>query len=62
MGCHFDFVCVYSQQKLIHRLDVSVAIGFRSRSEKTLNKTVLREKKKLEVSSSLTSDYITKLQ
>lgn len=28
LGCHFDLVCVYSQQKLIHIRYVSVAIGF----------------------------------
>lgn len=29
LGCHFDLVCVYSQQKLIHTLHLSVTIGFR---------------------------------
>lgn len=51
-ACHFDLVCVYSQQKLIHTLDLSVAIGFRSHLGKTLDK---RKKHSMSVSEFGTS-------
>lgn len=37
LGCHFDLVCVYSQQKLIHTLDLSsVTIGSKAPLRKDL--------------------------
>lgn len=36
LGCHFDLGCVYSQQKLIHTLDLSVTIGSRALLRKDL--------------------------